>query len=108
MPRRETHVGVAGLLILLFVGIDNISKYPLHIFALMLGSVVPDLLEPAYNSFHRDFFHSKRLLKLLLISIIPLLILSKFIFETSYVLVFILAYILHLFLDSFTRRGLPK
>ena len=83
------------------------------IVAVSVGSLFPDLLEPATSSRHRGFFHSRRALDivgvLFLLSAVVILFAPgaarlSLVFGTS---CFFLGYAAHLLADSVTRAGLP-
>jgi membrane-bound metal-dependent hydrolase YbcI (DUF457 family) len=79
----------------------------------ILGSIIPDILEPATNWMHRGLGHSKRALKLTgrIFAITALLgLLSFFIslFFIFYIVAsFFLGYVAHLLADATTAVGLP-
>ncbi len=82
---------------------DLILKIPIGMF----GSVLADLLEPANNPNHREFFHS--------ISFAIFLLIVYFFVDTSsldqklkeIIKLIIIEYWVHLGLDSRTPKGLP-
>ena len=70
--------------------------------AAVLGSIVPDILEPPTDWAHRDVFHSVRALKLtgmifVLTALVGLYTISSF----------FLGYVCHLLADATTEVGLP-
>jgi inner membrane protein len=78
-----------------------------------LGSLLPDMLEPARNARHRGFFHSRKILKLAVVVFLLTFVLglpvpgggqSPLLFALS---CFTLGYAAHLLADSVTRAGLP-
>ena len=73
----------------------------------VIGSTIPDILEPATHWTHRDTFHSK---KTLAISI-GMFTITGFIGLYSplfyYISCFFLGYMFHLLADSLTPTGLP-
>jgi membrane-bound metal-dependent hydrolase YbcI (DUF457 family) len=79
----------------------------------ILGSIIPDVIEPASNWMHRGIGHSKRALKLTgkIFVITGLLgVLSYFhsIFFNFYIIAsFFLGYVAHLLADATTPVGLP-
>lgn len=116
MPNRTTHVfagGAIGLAIALMDKQKNdVSHQPL--FASFVGAVggrLPDLLEPAINPNHRQFFHSFLVLGTVGVSMYeiyqwsPESNLEKFIRGT--LLTLLGAYGSHLLLDMTTPKGLP-
>jgi len=118
--RRTVHLFIgASVFVILTLSLSHV--YPLNFgnlifgfFAVLVGSVVPDMLEPPVNSRHRGFFHSRRFLKIIMAIFcisIGILILTRLpkipvtiLFSGSCLL---LGYIFHLFADALTRRGLP-
>jgi hypothetical protein len=83
------------------------------IVAVSVGSLFPDLIEPATSARHRGFFHSRRVLKIVcvffLLMAFPVLFIhgisrSSLIFGIS---CSFLGYAAHLLADSVTRAGLP-
>jgi len=110
MPNRETHFvfAVIFLIIIYFILKQfNLMDYLFYAGILIIGSVLPDIIEPAKNYTHRNYFHSKRFLKILYYSLIPTLLVGIFFHNFLYVFFFILVYISHLWLDSTTKMGLP-
>jgi membrane-bound metal-dependent hydrolase YbcI (DUF457 family) len=81
--------------------------------AVVLGSIIPDVLEPATNWMHRGLGHSKRALKFTaelfgITALIGLITVIIPIFFISYVISsFFLGYVAHLLADSTTPVGLP-
>jgi membrane-bound metal-dependent hydrolase YbcI (DUF457 family) len=79
-----------------------------------IGSIIPDILEPATDWTHRGVCHSKRALKFTgkIFAITAILgLLSFFIamFSIFYILAsFFLGYVAHLIADSTTTVGLPE
>jgi hypothetical protein len=119
MPSRQTHTGIALIipfLILLIVGskVLHSSTFIINSILVVLGSLAPDFLEPAHYWNHRSFFHSQKLLKILLITtgIIGFFeIIFYSIFQSQiflFIISFLVGYILHLLLDFTTKMGLPS
>lgn len=117
MPNRETHFTIAfiALVIIYFImNKFNLINYSGYAVILLVGSILPDIIEPAIAKNnrkaweHRQFFHSKKLLKNLYISLIPLLILGVIFNLFFYLFFLVIGYIIHLWLDSTTKMGLPK
>ncbi|MDD4253535.1 MAG: hypothetical protein PHT74_10390 [Methanoculleus horonobensis] len=83
------------------------------LFAVAIGSIIPDILEPATSWKHRGKYHSKRALKYILTisTIAAILGYISIIFATSPILYIasglFLGYSLHLLADSITPMGLP-
>ncbi|MGA9085409.1 MAG: metal-dependent hydrolase [Methanoregula sp.] len=87
----------------------------LGLFAVITGSIMPDILEAPTSWKHRRIFHSKRALKCMAgafgitaaIGVLP----SPFIphaFLVYGLSCFVLGYLFHLLADSTTKRGLPE
>ena len=117
MPNKETHFTIAfiALIILYFIMNKlNLFNYFGYATILLIGSVLPDIIEPAVAKKnrktweHRQFFHSKRFLKSLYVSLIPLLILGIMFNIILYLFFLVIGYVIHLWLDSTTKMGLPK
>lgn len=81
--------------------------------AVVLGSIIPDVLEAPTNWMHRGLGHSKRALKLTvkiftITALFGLLSYFFYIFSIFYVLSnFFLGYAVHLLADATTKTGLP-
>jgi membrane-bound metal-dependent hydrolase YbcI (DUF457 family) len=84
------------------------------LFAVLIGSLIPDLFEPATSSRHRSFFHSMGTLSVTAIAFgltgIIAIVISFF---SSFLLFylascFFLGYVFHLLADSITPAGLPR
>jgi len=73
----------------------------------LIGSVIPDYIEPATHWTHRGKFHSKRTLNLTLWIFLITAIIGLFSAPFFYISSFFLGYIFHLFADSTTPVGLP-
>lgn len=109
MNSKEHYTLAFILLIVIYFILNyfNLLSYFGYSVSLLLGSVLPDMIEPAKNYMHRNYFHSKRFLKILYYLIIPTLILSILFNYLFYIFFLIMGYISHLWLDSTTRR-LPE
>ena len=117
---REWHLVIGGIAFLFYqIFIDTLNSsrhYPwfFGIFLLVIGSVLPDKLEPAYSRYHRGIFHSQGALFVMLIffTVFALIILFSSSFPNLILIYlgscFFLGYVFHLLADSFTTRGLPK
>jgi membrane-bound metal-dependent hydrolase YbcI (DUF457 family) len=118
--RRQTHLVIGAIAFLTYT-------YPLYLFlkipmntmligffAVLFGSVIPDVLEPPTNWTHRGLVHSKRALKFSaeMFAVTSALGLFQFyipVFYLSYVASgFFLGYLVHLFADATTPAGLPR
>jgi inner membrane protein len=115
MPSKKIHILsafiLAFVLILLFSLLSGVNITETNeLFALMtiIGTIVPDLIEPARNYRHRKIFHSKLMLKILVIVFFITIILGLIgLYFMYFASAFIAGYILHLILDSLTKMGLP-
>ena len=82
-------------------------------FSALIGSVIPDFLEPATNWMHRGICHSKRALKFVttIFAITTICGLISFLISTSstfyLISCFLLGYLAHLLADATTEVGLP-
>jgi membrane-bound metal-dependent hydrolase YbcI (DUF457 family) len=117
--RRSTHLLLGGLAFFAYT-------YPIYIllnlpsgtilvgfFAVLFGSVMPDVLEPARTWVHRGLGHSRRAMKgaAELFAVTAVLGLFQFL-DPSLSLCYIasgffLGYAVHLLADSVTPAGLP-
>jgi hypothetical protein len=95
---------------------ETISEsFLVGLFAVVAGSLMPDILEPPTSWRHRGLFHSKRALKCMVgtfgitatISVLPspLMPHASIVFGLSCLA---LGYLFHLLADSTTKRGLPE
>jgi membrane-bound metal-dependent hydrolase YbcI (DUF457 family) len=118
--RREFHLIIGIFVFFMYAyllhGIHSITigYFVLGFCAVIVGSILPDILEPATNSKHRGIFHSWWALKCIVcifgISVAITLVLA--LPESTKGIVFAvsccaLGYSFHLLADSTTRRGLP-
>jgi inner membrane protein len=110
MNKNEHYTVAFIVLIVIYFLLDyiNLIKFFGYAVTLIVGSVAPDILEPAKHYTHRKFFHSSTTLKYLTYSLIPLLIFSLIINNIFYIFFFVTGYIIHLLMDSTTKMGLPK
>ena len=111
---RDQHL-VFGVIVSIFVavGIDGTiySGFVSTGYALLggaLGSLIPDVLEPPRHWTHRQFFHSKTMLRYLLIGLTVMLLPSVFIPFLWFVFYCIFGYALHLLADATSQMGLPE
>ena len=83
------------------------------IVCVIIGSILPDILEPADNWMHRGICHSKRALKFsvkifvvtAIITLISVVLFRDFL--VFYLSCLVLGYLVHLLADSTTEVGLP-
>ena len=87
----------------------HLTWFTTYLFPLLIGILLPDLIEVANSPNHRAFFHSIRLLKIIIFFIIPLTIVSAYLVNPRYFILTVLfaGYLLHLAADSVTKKGLP-
>ncbi len=118
MSGRKTHT-TTGVLVSLIIFSDLVSKglalspiiLPVALAPSVIGSVLPDIIEPPRNRRHRKFFHSLVFLALLLAFLhntYALLLTGGLADEVAFGLFFAGAgYASHLVLDALTPSGLP-
>ncbi|MGA2933587.1 MAG: metal-dependent hydrolase [Methanomicrobiales archaeon] len=116
---RQEHVIIGIIIFAAFTWLFYyLVKIPVDIIiyggiGAVIGSIIPDILEPATNWMHRGFGHSKRALKFTgkIFAITALLGLFSFfisMFFIFYVIAsFFLGYVAHLLADGTTAVGLP-
>ncbi len=117
---RQWHLAIGGLAFIVYQAVlENVStaiQYPWlsGIVLAAIGSVFPDVLEPAYTSNHRGIFHSRRIFRLVsVVFVVTALITAgtyllpdlSLAYHTS---CFLLGYLFHLLADATTPRGLPR
>jgi inner membrane protein len=115
---KKTHT-TAGVLVSIILLSDLVSKglvlspiiLPVALASSMIGSVLPDIIEPPRNRRHRKFFHSLVFLALLLAfmhNTYALLLTGGLADEVAFGLFFAVAgYVSHLILDALTPSRLP-
>jgi inner membrane protein len=86
----------------------NLNAYFSYSAVLLIGAILPDIIEYPKDWKHRKFFHSKRFLRGCCYSLIITLVLGLLINSFLYIFFLTLGYISHLALDSTTPRGLPN
>jgi membrane-bound metal-dependent hydrolase YbcI (DUF457 family) len=98
---------IINLILNPLIGFTIGSLWLIGIFLTVLGSVIPDKLEPATHWRHRGKFHSKKTLRLAekILAITAIIALFTPIFY--YISRFFLGYVFHLLADSTTKVGLP-
>ncbi|MHA1222770.1 MAG: hypothetical protein ACTSP3_05850 [Candidatus Heimdallarchaeaceae archaeon] len=120
MPNREDHIrtglmiGGPTIFFLLFFSeniLSAILQGLLGLMFLILGSILPDIIEPPTDRFHRATFHSYYTLGITgvigLISLVLIFVLGSNII-TIIIIALSLGYFIHLVLDSQTKMGLPE
>ena len=111
MPSREAHITSAigvVLFVFAFIGFGIIFDYIEYIIIFIFGSILPDILEPAYGYNHRSFFHSVIFLKIISIALLLTIIVAFLKPFYFYISSLIAGYILHLLMDSQSKMGLPR
>jgi membrane-bound metal-dependent hydrolase YbcI (DUF457 family) len=117
--RKQSHMLIGSLFFLAYT-------YPIHLllkiptgtilmgfFAVLFGSVMPDVLEPARTWTHRGLGHSRRAMKgaAELFAVTAVLGLFQFLnpsLSLCYIVSgFFLGYVVHLLADATTPAGLP-
>lgn len=88
-------------------GLSIDSLWLIGVFLAVLGSVIPDKIEPATHWTHRGTFHSKKTLKISGQVFVVAAALGLFTPIFYYVSCFFLGYAFHLLADSTTKVGLP-
>lgn len=116
---RQEHVIIGIVIFSVFSWfLYQLVKVPFDIIffgliSTIVGSIIPDILEPSTNWMHRGIGHSKRALKItgeIFAITIVLSLLSFFngIFFIFYIIAsFFLGYAFHLLADATTAVGLP-
>jgi membrane-bound metal-dependent hydrolase YbcI (DUF457 family) len=90
------------------------QTFVLGFFAVVAGSVLPDILEAPTSSRHRKIFHSKRAVKgtaMIFCITADVSILAPLTSTTAVLYAFscfALGYLSHLLADATTKRGLPE
>jgi membrane-bound metal-dependent hydrolase YbcI (DUF457 family) len=115
---REEHIlfGIIAFIIYMLIFYSIIKDSTVIFFsgiACVIGSILPDILEPANNWMHRGICHSIRALKFsveifaitVCISVILIILFREF--SVFYVSCLALGYLVHLLADSTTEVGLP-
>jgi len=89
-------------------GISINTMWLYGVILAVIGSGIPDILEPASHWTHRSKFHSKKTLRLSegIFSITA--IIGLFFPISFYISCFFLGYMFHLLADSLTKVGLPE
>lgn len=99
---------LVNVLVMPFLGISPNGVWLIGTGAVALGSVAPDILEPARHWNHRHTFHSRRTLKVILWVFAITALIGVFSALFFYVSAFFLGYLFHLLADSTTKAGLPE
>lgn len=110
---RQQHLTIGAIAFIVYtyliyfaikISIDTIVY---AFIAVVLGSIIPDILETPTNWMHRGLGHSKRTLKLMGKILIVTAIVG-FLFSIFYIISsFFLGYVFHLLADATTEVGLP-
>jgi len=112
MSGRDLHLVVAvSLSYVVGVGLNSvggsITASAFVVLAVLLGAILPDIIEPAIHWTHRGSFHSWLAFKYVGVILVISFILMFFT-GISWIFFGVLAYGSHLALDSTTKVGLPK
>jgi len=103
--RIKTHILIAVLSAIAIVFYLRFER--VYLLGLIIGAMLPDVIEPPYSRYHRHFWHSKRLLGGLPFILVFVFVISM-IDETFYWLFFtLIGYELHL-LGDLLFYGLPR
>jgi hypothetical protein len=116
---KGEHIFIGIIAFLIYIGIFSLLMknvtvgFFLGIVCVIIGSILPDILEPADNWMHRGICHSKRTLKFsaklfgvtAIITLISIVLFRDFLI--FYLSCFVLGYLVHLLADSTTEVGLP-
>ena len=122
--RRRGHLAIGIVIFFLYsyfmIHFSTITDASLlfGIVAVLIGSVLPDIIEPPTSSKHRGFFHSRGVLGCTLFAFIVTVVAeialpylpssSQFSFSQIYFISsFLLGYSFHLLAESLTPAGLP-
>jgi membrane-bound metal-dependent hydrolase YbcI (DUF457 family) len=90
------------------IGISINTMWLYGVILAVIGSGIPDILEPAKHWTHRAKFHSKKSLRLS-IELFSITAIIGLFFPISYYLsCLFLGYMFHLIADSITPAGLPE
>ncbi len=103
--KTKTHVISAiiiALAIVFYFKFDGI-----YLLGIIIGVLLPDILEPATTRFHRGFFHSRRMLKGMVLIMIMVFVLSFASKNLFWIFFILLGYVIHL-LGDLVFHGLPK
>jgi membrane-bound metal-dependent hydrolase YbcI (DUF457 family) len=90
------------------IGFSIGSIWLIGAFLTVLGSVIPDKLEPATHWTHRGKFHSEKTLGITEKIFAVTAIIALFTPIFYYISCFFLGYVFHLLADSTTKMGLPE
>ncbi|MFZ2074901.1 MAG: metal-dependent hydrolase [Methanoregula sp.] len=101
--------------LLSFIRETTSEWFLLGLFAVVTGSLIPDILEAPTSWRHRGIFHSKRALKCMVgtfgitaaIDVLPSPLIPHA-FLVYGISCFALGYLCHLLADATTKRGLPE
>ncbi len=118
--RKQAHLVIGAITFSAYTyPIYLLMKIPMNTILLgflsvLLGSVIPDVLEPPKNWMHRGLGHSRRALKFSaeIFAVTAALGLFQFYISVLYLSyiasAFFLGYVVHLLADATTPAGLPR
>jgi len=96
--KSSAHVLIVTLIAIAIVIYLKFSE--VYLFGIIIGVILPDLIEPPSSRFHRKFWHSRKLFKaiilLLAFSFLASLLISR---DMYWVFFILLGYEIHLFCD---------
>ncbi len=101
----KTHV-ITALIISVFI-IFFLKFDEIYLLGIIIGVLLPDILEPPKSIFHRKFFHSKRMLKGIVLIMTITFILSYALKSLLWLFFILLGYEIHLLGDLMFHR-LPR
>jgi preprotein translocase subunit Sss1 len=108
---RQVHIGiglfVTGLISFLIDGFRFGPSFGYAFLGGIIGSLLPDRIEPPTHYNHRDFFHSVKLMRILLVTMLVCFPISFFISWVWLIFYGIVGYEMHLLADGITPMGLP-
>lgn len=111
---KEKHIFIGIIAFLIYTGFFySIIKIPTDLIfygfgCVIIGSIIPDIFEPAYNWMHRGMCHSKRALKFSVTIFVITALISLISFVFYVISCLFLGYLAHLLADSTTEVGLPE
>jgi membrane-bound metal-dependent hydrolase YbcI (DUF457 family) len=118
--RSRTHILIGFIAFIAYSYLIHIVSKTANIpwlyglVAVVVGSIIPDILEPATNSRHRGTCHSIGELKIMaFLCGITAFVTIKSLFFSHFIIIylascFFLGYVFHLLADSITPAGLPR
>lgn len=105
--KTRTHV-IVGAAVPAITGIFFVPNLFWYFWVGAIGGAAPDLFEPPISRFHRNFFHSK--IMVIIMVVVTLIAWAKTGGNSNdayFVMAFGMGYVSHLLMDSRTYMGLP-